>query len=217
MNTPEASARLAGADLIRARWRSAARSRPMSASSRNGPTPFSRRCRASRRRLAESCRQRPRRRRARPRHWPSPRNLPPPTLGAYAPAQPPFGAIDGPPTAIPSSSPGPLFGGADSPSLPPAPLSQAAPPAFLQVAQPVSPASPFAGRAGFAGAAAFLRKHSVLRRGARAAGPSFRAGLGRRGAGAPVGQPKRHFRGPPRRTWLRDAGASLCSLARSRI
>jgi cysteine desulfurase/selenocysteine lyase len=65
------------------------------------------------------------------------------TAGAYAPAQPPFGAIDGPPTAIPSSSPGPLFGGADSPSVPPAPLSQAAPPAFLQVAQPVSPASPF--------------------------------------------------------------------------
>jgi cysteine desulfurase / selenocysteine lyase len=66
------------------------------------------------------------------------------TTGAYAPAQPPFGAIDGPPTAIPSSSPGPLFGGADSPSVPPAPLSQAAPPAFLQVAQPVSPGSPFA-------------------------------------------------------------------------
>jgi cysteine desulfurase / selenocysteine lyase len=65
------------------------------------------------------------------------------TFGAYAPAQPPFGAIDGPPTAIPSSLPGPLFGGADSPSLPPAPLSQAAPPAFLQVAQPVSPLSPF--------------------------------------------------------------------------
>jgi cysteine desulfurase/selenocysteine lyase len=61
------------------------------------------------------------------------------TLGAYAPAQPPFGAIDGPPTAVPSSSPGPLFGGASSPSGPPAPLAQSPPPAFLQVAQPISP------------------------------------------------------------------------------
>ena len=60
-------------------------------------------------------------------------------VGAYAPAQPPFGAIDGPPTAVPSSSPGPLFGGASSPSGPPAPLAQSPPPAFLQVAQPVSP------------------------------------------------------------------------------
>ncbi|MGD0722631.1 MAG: family 2A encapsulin nanocompartment cargo protein cysteine desulfurase [Roseiarcus sp.] len=67
-----------------------------------------------------------------------------PVLAAYAPAQPPLGPIEGPPTAIPSSSPGPLFGGASSPSAPPAPFSQATPPAFLQVAQPVSPSSPFA-------------------------------------------------------------------------
>jgi cysteine desulfurase / selenocysteine lyase len=67
-----------------------------------------------------------------------------PALAAYSPAQPPLGPIDGPPTAIPTSAPGPLFGGASSPSAPPAPFSQAAPPAFLQVAQPVSPASPFA-------------------------------------------------------------------------
>jgi cysteine desulfurase / selenocysteine lyase len=67
-----------------------------------------------------------------------------PALGAYAPGQPPLGPIDGPPTAIPTSAPGPLFGGASSPSAPPAPLSQAAPPAFFQVAQPVSLASPFA-------------------------------------------------------------------------
>ena len=85
---------------------------------------------------------------AAPSALPAPHALPAqpstPTLGAYAPAQPPLGPIDGPPTAIPSSSPGPLFGGASSPSAPPAPLSQASPPAFLQVAQPVSPTSPFA-------------------------------------------------------------------------
>ncbi|WP_158814344.1 family 2A encapsulin nanocompartment cargo protein cysteine desulfurase [Methylocapsa sp. S129] len=85
---------------------------------------------------------------AAPSTLPAPHALPAqpstPTLGAYAPAQPPLGPIDGPPTAIPSSSPGPLFGGASSPSAPPAPFSQPTPPAFLQVAQPTSPTSPFA-------------------------------------------------------------------------
>jgi cysteine desulfurase/selenocysteine lyase len=73
-----------------------------------------------------------------------------PVLAAFAPSQPPFGAIEAPVSNVPASSPGPLFGGASSsPTLPPAPFSQPTPPAFLQVAQPAPPSSPFAGEADF--------------------------------------------------------------------
>jgi cysteine desulfurase / selenocysteine lyase len=86
----------------------------------------------------------------------------PPTLGAYAPVQPPFGPIDSPPTAIPSSSPGPLFGGASAPSAPPAPFSQATPPAFLQVAHPILATSPFAAEPDLRALPRFFESASAL-------------------------------------------------------
>jgi len=79
-----------------------------------------------------------------------------PTLAAFAPAQPPFGAVEPPITHVPASSPGPLFGGASQPSLPPAPFSQPTLPAFLQIAQPTPPGSPFAVEADFSALARLL-------------------------------------------------------------
>ena len=67
----------------------------------------------------------------------------------------------------------------------------------------------FPGRAGLAGAAALFRKHFVAGGDARAAGPSFRAGLGRRGAGATARQSERLFRGAGSLDFVGDAGASL--------
>src|ERR1700722_15057306 len=92
---------------------------------------------------------------AAPGHLSAPAPLAPPPspgaplFGAYAPAQPPFGAIGAPPAQLAPSSSSPLLGGASSPTFPPSPFSQPSPPAFLQVPQPTPLLSPFAAEADF--------------------------------------------------------------------